>query len=166
MPGKTALESMLIEKYPEKFNKLQQITTRKMRDYESQGNPYIFVTNEEYDEYEGSLIGKTKIHEDRYGTIFKPEANKYNTIILDKGGIDSFRTIYPDFSEINYIIVMVDSRKLKVREGRDPEYVENERWNIREVMNLCIVHNPPDYKGIEEMKNRIVEFFERYHGNK
>jgi len=161
--GKSMIEKLLSEKFPNEFHKLQQVSTRPMREGEKQGDPYKFVTQDEYDEIKDNLIGRTNINGERYGTIFDLVDGKYNTIILNKMGIDDFINQFPlDKCGIDYIIVMIDSRQLVERQNRDISYIMNERWNIMEVMNLCFVHNPPEYKTVEEVRDKIITFFNRY----
>jgi len=164
--GKTVIEKLLVENYPNEFKKLQQVTTRDMREGEVQGYPYKFITQEEYDKIENDLIGKTNIKGQRYGTIFDLDDNKFNTVILNKMGIDDFINQFPpDKCGIDYIILMVDSRQTVERDDRDINFVMDERWSIMDVMNLCIVHNPPEYKTVEEVREKIITFFNRYFKN-
>jgi len=57
--GKDSVMQGLIEKYPNTYKKLPSITTRKMREGESQGNPYFFVGDEEFKQ----LIAERKVFE-------------------------------------------------------------------------------------------------------
>lgn len=46
--GKDTIINEIIKRYPDKFGKPVNATTREMRDGESQGNPYLFLTEEEF----------------------------------------------------------------------------------------------------------------------
>lgn len=164
--GKTYMEKLLIENYPELFNKLNQVTTREMREGEVQGNPYLFIDKEEYDRISDSLFGRTEIKGNYYGTKLELDPNKFNTIILNRMGIEDFEKSFPMDGEIEWIVVMIDSKKPTLRNGRDNNFIMEERWSIMEKMNICIVNDPPNYKSVEEVKNKIISLFERLYSKK
>ena len=73
--GKSTLEENLVKEYPELFHKLQQASTRRMREGESFGRPYIFMQDECFELFKPNLIGKLGIVED---SLFKDKYGKQN----------------------------------------------------------------------------------------
>lgn len=161
--GKTYVTNLLADKFPEEFKSLKQVTTRPMREDESQGQPYIFIDKEEYDNISHKLVGKTEIHGNYYGTLFECDEDKFNTIILNKKGLDDFKEEFPlGETDVDYIVVMIDSKKPIERKDRGPEYLANERWSIMPEMNICFVQDPPYYMDINEIKEKIITLFNRF----
>lgn len=107
--GKTTLEKELNSMYPHIFRKVIQITTRKMREKEIQGDPYIFVEKEIFQLMKETLIGVVESEskfENGYGSIFFPITNKIQTIILSEEGLIDFKN---KVSNTDYVIVGLDS---------------------------------------------------------
>lgn len=107
--GKTTLEKELNSMYPHIFRKVIQITTRKMREKEIQGNPYIFVEKEIFQLMKETLIGVVESEskfENGYGSIFFPITNKIQTIILSEEGLIDFKN---KVSNTDYVVVGLDS---------------------------------------------------------
>lgn len=63
--GKDTLVQELIKKYPNTFAKVPSMTTREMRENESQGNPYFFVDEKTFNKYISS--GEVFEHTIRHG---------------------------------------------------------------------------------------------------
>ena len=106
--GKTTLEKELNDMYPFIFRKVVQVTTRKMRENEKQGDPYIFVEKEIFHLMKETLVGvvdSDSKFENGYGSIFFPQVNKIQTIILSEEGLIDFK------NKVNtdYIVVGLDS---------------------------------------------------------
>ena len=82
--GKDSIISGLISKYPSEFEKIVSVTTREMRPYEAQGNPYIFVADKKFDKMvkEGDIFEYTMRHGTKRGM-----SEKYINDILDKDKI-------------------------------------------------------------------------------
>lgn len=107
--GKTTLEKELNSMYPHIFRKVIQITTRKMREKEIQGDPYIFVEKEIFQIMKETLIGVVESEskfENGYGSIFFPITNKIQTIILSEEGLIDFKN---KVSNTDYVVVGLDS---------------------------------------------------------
>ena len=107
--GKTTLEKELNSMYPHIFRKVIQITTRKMREKEIQGDPYIFVEKEIFQLMKETLIGVVESEskfENGYGSIFFPITNKIQTIILSEEGLIDFKN---KVSNTDYVVVGLDS---------------------------------------------------------
>ena len=82
--GKDSTINYFITKQPDRFEKIISLTTRPMREYEKQGNPYYFVTDAEFDKMvkTGDIFEWTSRHGTRRGM-----SEKYIKQILDKGKI-------------------------------------------------------------------------------
>mgnify|MGYP002517819933 CR=1 FL=1 len=82
--GKDTIIKTLTEKYPDRFAKLVSVATRAMRPHESQGNPYHFVNNEEFDQMvaSGDIFEHTVRHGEKRGM-----SEKYINTILEQNKI-------------------------------------------------------------------------------
>lgn len=99
-------KSSLCEKAIAEFSNLDDIityTTRSMRPTESQGNPYHFVSKEEFQklEKEGFFIEHATVHTNFYGTprdVFDKAWSKGRYLIMDVDvqGAATFRKIFPN----------------------------------------------------------------------
>lgn len=67
--GKNAIIDELIRKYPNYYTRFPSMASRAMRQCESQGNPYIFVTNQEFEQKiaSGEVFEYTTLHGDYRG---------------------------------------------------------------------------------------------------
>lgn len=99
--GKDTLVKSLIDNYPEMFEKVPSMTTREMRENESQGNPYYFVSEERFKQLiaDGTLFEYTTRHNTYRGMnkdLFDDVLNrkKFPVKDCDKVGLDSLRKIY------------------------------------------------------------------------
>jgi len=82
--GKDTIINEIIRRYPDKFGKPINATTRPMRENESQNNPYLFLTNEEFRRLRntGEIFEETV----RHGTYRGMRKSSFNGI-LDSGRI-------------------------------------------------------------------------------
>ncbi len=72
--GKGTQINLLKERHPD-YVFPQSVTTRKMRPGESDGNPYFFISHEEFDQHieNGDFLEWAEVHKTaRYGTLLKP----------------------------------------------------------------------------------------------
>lgn len=72
--GKGTQIKLLKKRHPE-YVFPKSITTRKMRPGESQGNPYLFISSEEFDRHikNGDFLEWAEVHQSaRYGTLREP----------------------------------------------------------------------------------------------
>ena len=72
--GKGTQINLLRERHPE-FVFPKSVTTRAMRPGESEGNPYHFISDEQFDQYvsNGEFLEWAEVHKAaRYGTLEKP----------------------------------------------------------------------------------------------
>ena len=99
--GKDTIINELISRYPDRFARPINATTREMRPNESQGNPYLFLSEKEFLELRKS--GEIFEHTIRHGTYrgmrkssFE-EIHNQNKIALrdcDKYGLKALQEIY------------------------------------------------------------------------
>jgi len=82
--GKDTIINELIARYPDKFGKPINATTRPMRENESQNNPYLFLSDEEFIKLRKS--GEIFEHTIRHGTYRGMRKSSFNAII-DSGRI-------------------------------------------------------------------------------
>lgn len=94
--GKTTIQNELGKK---KLNVIKGGTTRAMRNGESQGNPYTFVTAEKFNEmYEnGDVLEYVSIY-DEYYFMTKSEINMngLNVAVLEPNGLKQLKEIFGD----------------------------------------------------------------------
>lgn len=99
--GKDTIINTLLEKYPKKFGHPINATTRPMRENESQGNPYIFIDEEEF--FRLRSTGEIFEHTIRHGTYRGMRKSSFDSIMLDgkipvrdcdRFGLDALKKIY------------------------------------------------------------------------
>ena len=136
--GKTTLEKNLLACFPFLFFKLTQFTTRLPRSKESQGDPYIFVSSETFDNLENNLVGVVKsgaVFKNKYGTLLDFRPNKFSTIILSEEGLDDLKAkvknkqIVTIGLDINYDDL--SSEVIASRSDRGPEQHQREKCVIK-----------------------------------
>lgn len=101
--GKDTIINELIRRYPNRFGKPINATTRPMRENESQNNPYLFLTDEEFIAMRKS--GEIFEHTKRHGTYRGMRKSSFNEIInsgriavrdCDILGLHAIKQEYPD----------------------------------------------------------------------
>lgn len=101
--GKDTIINELISRYPEKFGKPINATTRPMRENESQNNPYLFLSDDEFIKMRQS--GEIFEHTKRHGTYRGMRKSSFNEIInsgriavrdCDILGLYAIKQEYPD----------------------------------------------------------------------
>lgn len=156
--GKTYLRDALVQRYPEKYCVVKQVTTRSRRVDEPE-DAYIFLKDKsEYDSLHDQLVGRTEINGNYYGSLIVPEETRICVIILNEEGIRDFRS--NKVLESNSLFIALDKAidQLDVRrEGRDDTHLTNER-NIRDVCDITINLLNGRYVTLEEIDN-LVNFY-------
>lgn len=137
--GKSTLEKNLIEAFPDKFHKWQQLSTRKMREGERFGDPYVFVQGATFEHMQDKLVGRLGVVEgtlfkDRYGSIPDYVDGKVSTVILAEEAIyDLKQQIAAGAIPVDQVFILgldvkyeeLDQKDL--REGRDAEFLAREK---------------------------------------
>ena len=99
--GKDTIINTLLEKYPEKFGHPINATTRPMRENESQGNPYLFIDEEEF--FRLRSTGEIFEHTVRHGTYRGMRKSSFDGIIregkiplrdCDRFGLTALKKVY------------------------------------------------------------------------
>lgn len=126
--GKDTIIKTLMQRYPNRFGKLVSVATRAMRPYESEGNPYHFVSNEEFDRMvaTGDIFEHTMRHGEKRGMSerYILELFAANKIPLKDCDIIGVRALKSRFQNVTTIFITADKneieRRLKAR-GDKPE---------------------------------------------
>lgn len=113
-------------------------TTRSMRKGESQGNPYFYVSKEEFQQKitENFFIEWAQVHNNLYGTPYYQidEAWKKGKCVImdvDVQGAETFKKKYPDAITIFILPPSIDElrRRIQKRDGKVPEDIEVRMMN-------------------------------------
>ncbi|MEG1582019.1 MAG: hypothetical protein RR334_02535 [Clostridia bacterium] len=140
--GKDAIIDGLIIKYPNTFKRLISFCTREMRNTESNGNPYYFVTEKDFFNKvkSGEICEYTKRHGSYRGISRKSidEITNENLIPIkdiDKNGLLAIKKLYPN--HVFGIFITAPQEEIKKRllsRGSDNDNI-NERlidYNFQE----------------------------------
>jgi len=129
-------KSSFVERVSQEDSRLVDIityTTRPMRRGESQGNPYHFVTAEEFQNLreKNFFVEFARVHMNWYGTpvdqIEKAWAHGKCVIMdLDVQGTATFKELYPDSKSIFILPPSIDELRRRVvkRDGKVPPDLE------------------------------------------
>lgn len=127
--GKDTIIKELIKRYPTRFAKLISVATRAMRPTESQGNPYIFVTNPEFDALvdSGDIFEFTVRHGEKRGMSEKyiREILEQNKIPLKDCDLIGVKALRQRFENVTTIFIMAEkneiARRLRARGDSEPD---------------------------------------------
>jgi guanylate kinase len=129
--GKDSVITGLINKYPDKFEKIISVTTRPMRDYEKQGYPYIFVTDEQFDSMlkSGDVFEHTLRHGTKRGMSKKYilEIISQNKIPLKDCDIYGVRALRNEFKNVLTFFITAEKSEIRsrmIKRGDKPEDIE------------------------------------------
>ena len=156
--GKTVAMHNLINEYPSLFYKLEQCTTRDIRDNET-GDAYLWLNSKrDFYKLEHLLIAKTEVRGELYGTIPEERDGQIGILILNTAGLlDLINNSQLERDE--YFIVGLDKKDAEViREGRDEAYIAKER----EVLNYADIVFPlakGEYIDVKKIMTEVIEFF-------
>lgn len=160
--GKTSLRDNLCKRYPEIFYKVNQATTRPMRETETEDD-YLFITEEQYDNMKDELIGRTEVNGYRYGSLVQPDIahGRIGIIVLNELGLEDFK----QHSNPNRYISIGLNRRLEdlevKRDGRDDEYLRKEK-EVLELCNYVINLEPGIYADTDMVKNLCLTHFNKH----
>ena len=172
--GKDTIIASLIEKHPHLFKKAQSTTTRPMRPNETQGNPYFFVSKDEFEK--GIKNGEFFEHTTRHGSYRGMSKHLFDTILeegkiplkdCDHIGLNALRKEYPG----KVLGIFVNAPKEVIIErliGRDEgdetlnariadydTYVKTSKHFDHEVQNL----------DVEDAAKEVISLIERFYGD-
>ncbi|MDR0384118.1 MAG: AAA family ATPase [Christensenellaceae bacterium] len=168
--GKDFYIKKLIEKYPNGLAKAASFTTRGMRGHESEGNPYYFVNDIEFDEMVGTgdIFEYTTTHGSKRGM-----SEKFIREITDKGKIAikdcdivGLRALIKKFGKENVrsIFIYADkeetARRMRKRGDKEEEIkkrlLEYERYMGDSKYFDYIVKDEGDEETIERLEKIIL----------
>lgn len=118
--GKDTIINELISRYPDKFGRPINASTRPMRANESQGNPYLFLNEQEFLKLRKS--GEIFEHTIRHGTYRGMRKSSFNEILnsgrialrdCDKYGLKALKEEYGE--QVLGIFLTVDKDIIKER---------------------------------------------------
>ncbi len=126
--GKDTIIKTLMQRYPKRFGKLVSVATRAMRPHESEGNPYHFVSNEEFDRMveTGDIFEHTVRHGEKRGMSerYILELFSANKIPLKDCDIVGVRALKSRFENVTTIFITADKKEIERRligRGDKPE---------------------------------------------
>lgn len=172
--GKDSIMNRLIELYPNNFERVISTTTREMRQYESQGNPYYFVTDDEFNRLvdTGVIFEQTERHGTKRGmskTAFDNILNHKKVPIkdCDKVGLKALKNLYGNKVFGVFITASKDSIAKRLTErGDNPEDVKVRLANYEDLLKQkefydVNVENTNLEKATLEVLNEIKKHYEK-----
>ena len=135
--GKDSTINELIKQQPDKFEKIISLSTRSMREYEKQGNPYYFITDKEFENMVkiGDIFEWTSIHGTKRGMsekYIKQILNK-NKIALKDCNLVGVRALQKKFGVENvlsiFLLATKEMTEFRLRKRGDSEKDINHRLN-------------------------------------
>ncbi len=144
-------------------------TTRQVRKGESQGNPYYYVSREEFENKikDNFFIEWAVVHTNLYGTpIYQIEEawakNKCIIMDVDVQGAETFKNKYPDAVTIFIIPPSIDElrRRIIKRDGGVPADIEVRMLNAEKEMQVAhsfdhTIVNDVFERSYQEFKNLV-----------
>ena len=173
--GKDAIIKGLVDNYPNMFKKIPSTTTRSMREGESQGSPYYFVSEEEFLQKLNS--GAIFEHTSRHGQ-YRGMSREYFDNAINKGifpvkdcdlvGVNALRKLYGN-NRVFTIFITCPKKNIEERllgrgdSGQDlitrlnnyDEYIKNAKYFDKVVENINLD------KAISDVYNLIIEYYEK-----
>lgn len=155
--GKTTVENGLLNEMSD-FHSLPSTTTRPMRDYEKQFDPYNFTLEEEFFDFirDGKLAEYTAYHVDNgdvwfYGTLKKDVTLERNCIkVINPKGYMELRNYYGEDNVIG-IYIRCDEKERLLRSIH-----REKKPNCPEICRRFL-SDKNDFKGIEKKVDYIAE---------
>lgn len=155
--GKDTIIDELIKRYPDKFGKPINATTRAMRENESQNHPYLFLTEEEFfkKRESGDIFEQTT----RHGTYRGMQKSSFDSILnsgkiairdCDRYGLDAIKKLYGDIVTSIFLTAPKEEIRLRLISRNEPkesmekrlkdydEYIENSKYFDFIIENLDI----------------------------
>ncbi len=142
-------------------------TTRKIRRGESQGNPYHFVSVEEFKAKiaDNFFVEWAVVHENMYGTPYYQLEDAWiqgKCVIMDVDiqGADTFKAKYPDAVTVFILPPSIDElrRRIEKRDGGIPADIEVRMQNAEREM--AVAHKF-DYKIVNDVFDKSYAEFKK-----
>ncbi len=108
-------------------------TTRNMRKGEAQGNPYHYISHEDFEAKikQGFFVEWAKVHTNFYGTSFESLEKTWNEgkvaiMDIDIQGVATFKAKFPDTVGVFILPPSIEElrRRIEKRDGKIPEDIE------------------------------------------
>lgn len=132
--GKNTIIRDMIDAHPERYDLLPTLTTRDMRPGEKQGDPYYFVTREEFEKQiaDGMIYEHEFVHKDIYGgsrLVLAEKRKSGKTLLKDidiLGSATYKKTLSGEMRILSvFLYVSVEELLSRLRErGDKPEDIE------------------------------------------
>ena len=114
--GKNTIIRELIKQYPDKYGIFPTLTTRKMREGEKEGDPYHFVTREQFEKLleEGEIYEYQQIHDGSYyggsKQVLKKHLESGKILIkdIDVLGAETYKRELSGITKIMSLFLCVD----------------------------------------------------------
>ena len=171
--GKDTIVQELMKKHPDTFVKVPSMTTRAMRENESQGNPYFFVDEPTFKRY--IATGEVFEHTIRHGQYRGMSTKLFDEVIeqqlfpikdCDKVGLDALKKIYGN--KVHSIFITCPKEEiekrligrgtagedLKMRLDNYDEYVKNYVYYDEVIENIDL-----DI-AVDTIYNKIMTFYQ------
>ena len=139
-------KSSFVEKLAAEEPRLHDVityTTRTMRNHESQGKPYFFISKEEFEKKVGQdfFIEWANVHTNLYGTSYEQvqlawAKDKVVIMDIDIQGVVTFKTKFPDAKTVFILPPSIDELRRRVikRDGSPPPDLEVRMINAEKEM--------------------------------
>lgn len=139
-------KSSFVERISREDQRLVDIityTTRSMRRGESQGNPYHYVSADEFEKLvrQDFFVEYANVHTNRYGTPWDQirsawEKGKCVIMDVDVQGADTFKAKFPESKSVFIIPPSIDELRRRVikRDGKVPDDLEIRMKNAEKEM--------------------------------
>ncbi len=139
-------KSSFVEKLATEEPRLHDVityTTRTMRNHESQGKPYFFISKEEFERkvQQDFFIEWANVHTNLYGTSYEQvqmawAKDKVVIMDIDIQGVVTFKTKFPDAKTVFILPPSIDELRRRVikRDGSPPPDLEVRMINAEKEM--------------------------------
>lgn len=155
--GKDTIIDELIGRFPDKFGKPINTTTRPMRENESQNHPYLFLTEEEF--LRRRATGEIFEQTIRHGTYRGMQKSSFQEILdsgriavrdCDKNGLDAIRKTFGDIVTSIFLTAPKEEIRKRLINRNEPadsmekrlkdydDYMENSKYFDFVIQNITI----------------------------
>lgn len=127
-----------------RFHDIITYTTRPMRNHESPGKPYFFISNEEFQKKikDGYFIEWAQVHTNLYGTSYEQiqlawAKDKVVIMDIDIQGVVTFKSKYPDAKTVFILPPSIEELRRRVikRDGAPPPDLDIRMVNAEKEMS-------------------------------
>ncbi len=168
-------KSSFVDKITKIDNRLHDVityTTRPMRHHEKPGQPYYFISKEEFHRKskENFFIEWAQVHTNYYGTSFAEldgawRLGKVAIMDIDIQGVRTFKSKFPDAKTVFILPPSIEELKRRVilRDGKAPDDLDIRMKNAEKEMasapefDVRIVNDDFD-RSFEEFKKTIEKW--------